>query len=99
MSPGTGADRIAVGARPGNSIRGSLLDDHEAVRRGVHDLLNDEPDITVVGEAGTAEQVLIRVPVLRPQVTVLARRVGRTSLNRPPCGPSRIPCPASRLGA
>src|SRR4029450_13801085 len=31
-----------------------LLDDHEVVRRGVRDLLEAEPDITVVGEAATA---------------------------------------------
>ncbi|NEE47965.1 DNA-binding response regulator, partial [Streptomyces sp. SID8455] len=31
-----------------------LLDDHEVVRRGVHELLASEPDIEVVGEAGTA---------------------------------------------
>ncbi|MCX5336642.1 MULTISPECIES: response regulator transcription factor [unclassified Streptomyces] len=60
---------------PDNPIRVFLLDDHEVVRRGVHDLLNDEPDITVVGEAGNAEQALIRVPALRPQVAVLDVRL------------------------
>ncbi|MEV4232554.1 DNA-binding response regulator, partial [Streptomyces bobili] len=43
---------------PGNPIRVFLLDDHEVVRRGVHDLLDDEPDITVVGEAANAAQAL-----------------------------------------
>ncbi|MGW2634642.1 response regulator, partial [Streptomyces chattanoogensis] len=52
-----------------------LLDDHEVVRRGVHDLLEDEPDITVVGEAATAEQARVRVPALRPQVAVLDVRL------------------------
>ncbi|MDI9883365.1 response regulator transcription factor [Streptomyces sp. HNM0645] len=51
------------------------MDDHEVVRRGVRDLLNDEPDFTVVGEAGTAEQALMRVPALRPQVAVLDVRL------------------------
>ncbi|MER6185940.1 response regulator transcription factor [Streptomyces sp. NPDC001652] len=60
---------------PDNPIRVFLLDDHEVVRRGVHDLLNDEPDITVVGEADNAEQALIRVPALRPQVAVLDVRL------------------------
>ncbi|MFI6931570.1 response regulator [Streptomyces sp. NPDC050287] len=59
----------------GGPIRVFLLDDHEVVRRGVHDLLNDEPDITVVGEAGTVEQALVRVPALRPQVAVLDVRL------------------------
>ncbi|MFD1050050.1 DNA-binding response regulator, partial [Kibdelosporangium lantanae] len=30
-----------------------LLDDHEVVRRGLEQLLTAEPDIEVVGEAGT----------------------------------------------
>lgn len=53
---------------PGNPIRVFLLDDHEVVRRGVRDLLDDEPDISVVGEAGTVQQALVRVPALRPRV-------------------------------
>ncbi|MEU9983120.1 response regulator transcription factor [Streptomyces sp. NPDC050856] len=56
-------------------VRVFLLDDHEVVRRGVHDLLAAEPDLTVVGEAGTAEQALVRVPALRPQVAVLDVRL------------------------
>ncbi|MCK1819444.1 response regulator transcription factor [Streptomyces sp. XM83C] len=60
---------------PGEPIRVFLLDDHEVVRRGVHDLLNDEPDISVVGEAGTVAQALVRVPALRPDVAVLDVRL------------------------
>ncbi|GAA3367518.1 response regulator transcription factor [Streptomyces antimycoticus] len=56
-------------------IRVFLLDDHEVVRRGVHDLLDDEPDITVVGEAATVGQALVRVPALRPDVAVLDVRL------------------------
>jgi two-component system response regulator DevR len=48
-----------------------LLDDHEVVRRGVRDLLESEPDIEVVGEAGTAASALARIPALRPDVAVL----------------------------
>ncbi|POX52562.1 DNA-binding response regulator [Streptomyces sp. Ru71] len=64
--------RPAGAERP---IQVFLLDDHEVVRRGVHDLLNDEPDITVVGEAATVEQALVRVPALRPDVAVLDVRL------------------------
>ncbi|MGX4688403.1 response regulator [Streptomyces sp. JNUCC 63] len=63
------------GGRAGDPIRVFLLDDHEVVRRGVHDLLDDEADITVVGEAATAEQALVRVPALRPDVAVLDVRL------------------------
>ncbi|MFJ4275937.1 response regulator [Streptomyces coelicoflavus] len=52
-----------------------LLDDHAVVRRGVHDLLDDEPDITVVGEGATVEQALVRIPALRPDVAVLDVRL------------------------
>ncbi|MBW3363079.1 MULTISPECIES: response regulator [Streptomyces] len=58
-----------------NPIRVFLLDDHEVVRRGVRDLLGDEPDISVVGEAGSAEQALTRIPALRPDVAVLDVRL------------------------
>jgi DNA-binding NarL/FixJ family response regulator len=52
-----------------------LLDDHEVVRRGVRDLLEAEPDIRVVGEAGTASSALARIPALRPDVAVLDVRL------------------------
>jgi len=52
-----------------------LLDDHEIVRKGVRDLLEAEADITVVGEAGTAESALARIPALRPEVAVLDVRL------------------------
>ncbi|WP_318199634.1 response regulator transcription factor [Streptomyces sp. SCL15-4] len=60
---------------PDDTIRVFLLDDHEVVRRGVRDLLTDEPDIDVVGEAGSVEQALVRVPALRPRVAVLDVRL------------------------
>jgi two-component system, NarL family, response regulator DevR len=56
-------------------IRVFLLDDHEVVRRGVRDLLEAEDDIEVVGEAGTAEQALARIPPTRPHVAVLDVRL------------------------
>ncbi|MEV5510107.1 response regulator [Streptomyces orinoci] len=52
-----------------------LLDDHEVVRRGIRDLLEAEEDMAVVGEAGTVEQALVRIPALRPQVAVLDVRL------------------------
>ncbi|HMG65887.1 MAG TPA: response regulator transcription factor [Streptosporangiaceae bacterium] len=52
-----------------------LLDDHEIVRRGVRELLEAESDITVVGEAGTAQAALARIPALRPDVAILDIRL------------------------
>lgn len=56
-------------------IRVFLLDDHEIVRRGVRDLLDTEPGITVIGEAGTASAALARIPALKPDVAVLDIRL------------------------
>ncbi|WP_042365683.1 response regulator [Streptacidiphilus neutrinimicus] len=63
------------GAPAADTIRVFLLDDHEVVRRGVHDLLEAEPGLEVVGEAGTCAQALARVPALRPDVAVLDVRL------------------------
>jgi DNA-binding NarL/FixJ family response regulator len=52
-----------------------LLDDHETFRRGVRTLLAAEPDIDVIGEAGTADEALQRVPELSPDVAVLDVRL------------------------
>jgi DNA-binding NarL/FixJ family response regulator len=56
-------------------IRVFLLDDHEIVRRGVRDLLDAEDDIQVVGEAGSAERALARIPAVRPDVAILDVRL------------------------
>ncbi|MCM2577409.1 response regulator [Streptomyces meridianus] len=60
---------------PEKPIRVFLLDDHEVVRRGLQDLLDAEPDIQVVGEAGTIDHALARGPALRPHVAVLDVRL------------------------
>ncbi|MFJ5305265.1 response regulator [Streptomyces sp. NPDC088350] len=52
-----------------------LLDDHEVVRRGVHEMLSVEDDIEVVGEAGTAADALVRIPAVRPDVAILDVRL------------------------
>ncbi len=52
-----------------------LVDDHEVVRRGVAELLDEEPDLTVIGQAATVSEALARVPALRPDVVVLDVRL------------------------
>ena len=56
-------------------MRVFLLDDHEVVRAGIRQMLEDEGDITVVGEAGTADEALRRVPAVHPDVAILDVRL------------------------
>ena len=56
-------------------IRVFLLDDHEIVRRGIADLIEEEPGMTVVGEAATAADALARILATRPDVAVLDTRL------------------------
>jgi len=57
------------------TIRVFLLDDHEVVRRGLRELLEDAGDLEVVGEASTAAEALQRIPATRPDVAVLDVRL------------------------
>ena len=58
-----------------NKIRVFILDDHEIVRRGLVDLLNSTTDITVVGEASTADEAIRRIPAAAPDVALLDARL------------------------
>jgi two-component system, NarL family, response regulator DevR len=57
------------------AVRVFLVDDHEVVRRGVAEVLEEDPVITVVGEAGSVAEALARVPAVRPDVTVIDMRL------------------------
>nr|WP_245606228.1 response regulator transcription factor [Streptomyces himastatinicus] len=61
---------------PAEPIGVFLLDDHEVVRRGLRDLLDAEPDLSVVGEAASAREAIARAPAVRPHVAVLDVRLG-----------------------
>jgi len=56
-------------------IKVFLLDDHEVVRRGLRQLLEDAGDIEIVGESGLAAEATARIPALRPDVAVLDARL------------------------
>lgn len=52
-----------------------LVDDHEVVRRGLVDLLGADPELDVVGEAGSVAEAMARVPAAHPDVAVLDVRL------------------------
>lgn len=52
-------------------IKVMLVDDHAIVRRGFRRLLEDEPDIEVVAEAGDGHQAVELACRLKPQVVVM----------------------------
>src|ERR1044071_92990 len=56
-------------------IRVFLLDDHEVVRGGGHDVREGEEDIGGVGESGSAVEATHRAPALRPDVAILDARL------------------------
>jgi DNA-binding NarL/FixJ family response regulator len=58
-----------------NKTRVLLVDDHEVVRLGLMTLINDQPDLQVVGEAGTTGEALRAVERLRPDVVLMDIRM------------------------
>ena len=61
---------------PGHArTRVFLLEDHEVMRQGLRMVLSAEPDMEVVGDAGTVASALVRMPVVRPDVAILDVRL------------------------
>lgn len=56
-------------------IRVLIADDHAMVRAGLRGLLFSEPDIEIVGEAGTGSQALAQARRLQPDVVLLDARL------------------------
>ncbi|MBI2698267.1 MULTISPECIES: hypoxia response regulator transcription factor DosR/DevR [Mycobacterium] len=56
-------------------VRVFLVDDHEVVRRGLIDLLGADPELDVVGEAGSVAEAMSRIPAANPEVAVLDVRL------------------------
>jgi DNA-binding NarL/FixJ family response regulator len=69
-----GKERAAgalLAAEPALRLRVVLADDHAIVREGIKTLVNAQPDMEVVGEAGEGGEVWRRVGELRPDVVVM----------------------------
>ena len=58
-----------------NQIRVLLADDHEIVRDGIKAFLEDEPNITIVGEAANGQEALQKAAELHPDVIIMDIRM------------------------
>ena len=56
-----------------------LVDDHNLVRQGFRRILEDEPDMVVVGEAGDGEAAVKLAEKLRPRVVVMDCALPKTA--------------------
>ena len=52
-------------------IQVMIVDDHAIVREGLRMLLDEEPGIEVIGEAGNGKEALLRAEKLQPQVILM----------------------------
>lgn len=59
----------------GTAIRVLLVDDHPVVRTGLRGMLESEPEITVVGEAGSGAEAVAVAAALRPDVVLMDLRM------------------------
>ena len=52
-----------------------IVDDHQMFRQGIRSRLEEEPDIKVVGETGTAEEAVALVDKTSPMIVLLDIRL------------------------
>ena len=64
-----------MGAVSAGRIRVLLVDDHEVVRGGVRALIEAQPDLAVVGEAGSVVDAVRTAAAVRPDVVVMDVRL------------------------
>ena len=84
-------ERIGPPRVPPNPISVVIVDDHPVVRDGLSAMLSGEPDINLVGAAGTGAEALEMIAALRPAVVVvdlLLPDIGGAEVIRRVCGRS-----------
>ena len=57
------------------AIRVFSVDDHPLLREGIAALVNNQPDMTLVGEAATGSEAIQRFRQLVPDVTLMDLRL------------------------
>jgi DNA-binding NarL/FixJ family response regulator len=77
-SPGTSATPPGGSPRP-EPIRTMIVDDHALFRRGLEMVLEDEPDIELVGEASDGAEAVERAAEALPDIVLMDIRMPRSS--------------------
>ncbi|MBX9252992.1 response regulator transcription factor [Desmonostoc muscorum CCALA 125] len=60
-------------------IRVLIVDDHSIVRQGLAAMIENEPDMTVVGQAGNGQEAIAQYRQLQPDVTLIDLRMPEVS--------------------
>ncbi|MBC1221084.1 response regulator transcription factor [Nostoc sp. UCD121] len=61
------------------TIRVLLVDDHAIVRQGLAAMIENEPDMTVMGQAGNGQEAIDRYRQLQPDITLMDLRMPQMS--------------------
>ncbi|MBD2682412.1 MULTISPECIES: response regulator [Nostoc] len=61
------------------AIRILIVDDHSIVRQGLAAMIENEPDMTVVGQAGNGQEAIAQYKQLQPDVTLIDLRMPQVS--------------------
>ncbi|MHC5747544.1 MAG: response regulator [Nostoc sp.] len=64
---------------PSTAIRVLIVDDHSIVRQGLAAMIENEPDMTVVGQAGNGQEAIAQYRQLQPDVTLIDLRMPQVS--------------------
>lgn len=68
-------DTEATSEKENGATRLAIVDDHDLAREGLKDMLADEPDITVVGEAVNGREALSLCSTLQPDLVLMDVRM------------------------
>ena len=74
-----GGAAVTDETKPADRITVLLADDHALVRRGFRRLLEDDPELSVVGEASNGEEAIALAASLTPHVIVMDAAMPGTS--------------------
>ncbi|HLZ38414.1 MAG TPA: response regulator transcription factor, partial [Mycobacteriales bacterium] len=66
-----GSTQTRIGSPSGDPIRVLVVDDHALFRRGLEMVLEQEPDIEIVGEAGDGAEAVTKATETLPDIVLM----------------------------